>query len=77
MVRGVFFFAVALATAGASAGTATRTFGWYRNAAQTDFQVPITLEEGVDGFTYADAAADGADLCVTDARSCGARTPPA
>ena len=51
----------------AVAGTATCSFGWYRNAAQTDFQVPIALEEGVNGFTYSDAAADGADLCVTDA----------
>ena len=48
-------------------GTATYSFSWYRNAAQTDFQVPVALEEGVNGFTYADAAADGADLCVTDA----------
>ena len=45
-------------------GTAMRTFEWYRNAAQTDFQVPIVLEEGVDGFSYSGAAADGADLCV-------------
>ncbi|MBR0506577.1 MAG: hypothetical protein IJJ84_14345, partial [Kiritimatiellae bacterium] len=52
---------------GAFAGTATFSFGWYRNAAQTDFQVPVALEEGVNGFTYADAAANGADLCVTDA----------
>ena len=48
-------------------GTATYSFSWYRNAAQTDFQVPVALEEGVNGFTYADAAANGADLCVTDA----------
>ena len=48
-------------------GTATYSFLWYRNAAQADFQVPVALEEGVNGFTYADAAADGADLCVTDA----------
>ena len=52
---------------GAFAGTTTYSFDWYRNAAQTDFQVPIALEEGVSGFTYSDAAADGADLCVTDA----------
>jgi len=52
---------------GAFAGTTTFSFDWYRNAAQTDFQVPIALEEGVNGFTYSDAAADGADLCVTDA----------
>ena len=45
-------------------GTATRTFEWYRNAAQTDFQVPIVLEEGVGGFSYSEAAADGSDLCV-------------
>ena len=66
MVRGMFFVAVALAAMSASAGRAVRTFGWYRNAAQTDFQVPLVLEEGVDGFTYADTAADGANLCVTD-----------
>ena len=48
-------------------GTMTCSFGWYRNAAQADFQVPVALEEGVNGFTYADAAANGADLCVTDA----------
>ena len=29
---------------GAFAGTATFSFGWYRNAAQTDFQVPVALE---------------------------------
>ena len=45
-------------------GTATRTFEWYRNAAQTDFQDPIVLEEGVGGFSYSEAAADGSDLCV-------------
>lgn len=52
---------------GAFGGTATYSFLWYRNAAQADFQVPVALEEGVNGFTYADAAANGADLCVTDA----------
>ena len=65
--RCLFLFAVAMVASGAFGGTTTLSFGWYRNAAQTDFQVPIALEEGVDGFTYADAAADGADLCVTDA----------
>ena len=52
---------------GAFAGTTTYSFDWFRNAAQTDFQVPLALEEGVNGFTYSDAAAAGADLCVTDA----------
>ena len=52
---------------GAFGGKTTCSFGWYRNAAQADFQVPVALEEGVNGFTYADAAANGADLCVTDA----------
>ena len=66
ITRGMFFVAVALAAMSASAGRAVRTFGWYRNAAQTDFQVPLALEEGVDDFTYADTAADGANLCVTD-----------
>ncbi|MBO7687965.1 MAG: hypothetical protein J6V72_16380, partial [Kiritimatiellae bacterium] len=62
----MFFVAVALAAMSASAGRAVRTFGWYRNAAQTDFQVPLALEEGVDDFTYADTEPDGANLCVTD-----------
>ena len=53
--RCTFLFAVALAAAGASAGTAVRTFGWYRNAAQTDFQVPLALEEGVDDELRAEA----------------------
>ena len=67
------FFRVLLAASFASGafcafgGTATYSFSWYRNAAQADFQVPVVLEEGVNGFTYADAAANGADLCVTDA----------
>lgn len=61
-----FLLAVALATMSASAGRAVRTFGWYRNAAQTDFQVPLALEEGVDDFTYADTEPDGTNLCVTD-----------
>ncbi len=60
-----FAFALMLACS-LHGGTATRSFSWYRNAAQTDFQVPITLEEGVDGFTYADTAADGSDLRVAD-----------
>jgi hypothetical protein len=46
----MFLFAVTLLASGVSAGTVTRTFGWYRNAAQTDFQVPVALEEGMDGF---------------------------
>ena len=32
--------------AGASAGTATYSFSWYRNAHVTDFPVPLVLEEG-------------------------------
>ena len=36
----------------AFAGTATYSFSWYRNAAQADFQVPVALEEGVNGFSY-------------------------
>ena len=52
---------------GVFGGTTAYSFSWYRNAAQTDLQVPVALEEGVNGFTYADAATNGADLCVTDA----------
>ena len=51
-------------TASALAGTATYTFPWYQNAAVSDFPVPIALEEGLSGFTYAGFAdaAHGSDL---------------
>ena len=51
----------------AFAGTATYSFSWYRNAAQADVQVPVALEEGVNGFSYADAAADGKDSSTYNA----------
>ena len=56
------------AAAGTSAGTATYSFSWYRNAAVADFPVPITLEEGRNGFTYAGFAdaAGGTDLRASD-----------
>ena len=63
------------AAAGASAGTATYSFSWYRNAAVADFPVPITLEEGRNGFTYAGFAdaAGGTDLRASDGN--GANLP--
>ncbi len=59
----VLLTALAMA-ASALAGTATYTFPWYQNAAVSDFPVPIALEEGLSGFTYAGFAdaAHGSDL---------------
>ena len=55
-----------LCALGAYGGTATYSFGWYRNAAVTDFPVPLILEEGRNGFTYSGVAAGGADLRASD-----------
>ena len=52
------FIACLAAVAGGSAGTATYSFSWYRNAPVTDFPVPLVLEEGGNGFTY--SGSDGA-----------------
>ena len=38
----------------------------YGGAALTDFQVPVYLKEGKNGFSYAGYAADASDLRVTD-----------
>ena len=67
------FIACLAAVAGASAGTATYSFSWYRNAPVTDFPVPLVLEEGRNGFTYSGFAAGGADLRASDGN--GANLP--
>jgi len=62
----------AMATAASAvAGTATYTFDWYQNAAVADFPVPIALEEGRNGFTYAGFAdaSGGTDLRAYDSES--------
>lgn len=53
------------------AGTCTYSFGWFKNAAVTDFNVPLILQEGRNGFTYAGFAdADGGtDLRIADTDS--------
>ncbi len=63
--------AVFALAAGALAGTVTYTFDWYLNAAVSDFPVPIALEEGVNGFTYAGFAdaENGSDLRAYDSDS--------
>ena len=67
-MKNLVLVACLAAAAGASAGTATYSFSWYRNAAVADFPVPITLEEGYNGFTYAGFAdaAGGTDLRASD-----------
>jgi len=67
------FMACLAAVAGASAGTATYSFSWYRNAPVTDFPVPLVLEEGRNGFTYSGSATGGVDLRATDGN--GANLP--
>ena len=47
------FFILSALLAGVASAAATVSFDCYRNAPVSDFPVPITLEEGVDGFTYA------------------------
>lgn len=67
-MKKLVLIACLVAAAGASAGTATYSFSWYRNAAVADFPVPLTLEEGYNGFTYAGFAdaAGGTDLRASD-----------
>lgn len=66
-IRTTGFFALSLLGALAvSAGTTTRNFADYRNASVADFPVPLVLDAGVDGLTFADAAADGSDVRVLD-----------
>ena len=51
----------------ASAGTATIGFAGYKGAETlTDFPALIKLPDCAAGFSYADAAADGADIYFTD-----------
>ena len=63
-MKRMVMISVAALAASVYGGTTTRTFEWYRSAIQDNFQVPIVLEEGVEGFTYSGAAANGADLCA-------------
>ena len=42
-------------------------FDWYAGDAVADFPAPMTLREGLNGFTYAGFAANGSDLRVKDA----------
>lgn len=59
----------------AMAGSAEWSFAGFHNAAVSDFQVPLVLEEGVNGFTYtgfADPDA-GSDLRVFDTDGTPAR----
>ena len=46
--------------------TATYSFNWYVGDAVTNFPAPMTLREGLNGFTYTGFAADGSDLRVKD-----------
>lgn len=46
--------------------TAIYRFNWYAGSAVADFPAPMTLREGLDGFTYTGFAADGSDLRVKD-----------
>ena len=46
--------------------TAIYRFNWYVGSAVADFPAPMTLREGLDGFTYAGFALDGSDLSVKD-----------
>ena len=57
----------ALATVAFADCTATYSFNWYVGDAVADFPAPMTLREGLNGFTYAGFAADGSDLRVKDA----------
>lgn len=50
----------------AAAGTCSYTFSYFKNNPVNDFPVPVTLEEGVSGFSYAGCASDGGDLRVSD-----------
>ena len=58
------FFILSALLAGVASAAVTVSFDWYRNAPVSDFPVPITLEEGIDGFTYAGFAdaEHGSDL---------------
>ena len=62
--------ALAVATLAATtlaANEMTYSFAWYSGPTVTDFQTPITLREGVNGFSYEGfAAADGSDLRIKD-----------
>ena len=42
------------------------SFDWYVGDAVANFPAPMTLREGLNGFTYAWFAADGSDLRVMD-----------
>ena len=59
--------AATLATAGFAANEMTYSFAWYSGPTVTNFQTPITLREGVNGFSYGDFASDdGSDLRIKD-----------
>ena len=61
----VVFTAVS-ATAVYADSTATYSFSWYVSDAVADFPTPMTLREGLNGFTYTGFASDGSDLRVKD-----------
>ena len=51
-----------------AAAEMTYSFSWYAGPTVADFPAPITLREGVDGFSYAGfASPDGSDLRIKDA----------
>ena len=71
MEKRVTTLMLAFACKCALAGTCTYSFGWFKNAAVTDFNVPLVLQEGRNGFTYAGFAdaEGGTDLRVADTDS--------
>ncbi|MBQ3288636.1 MAG: DUF2341 domain-containing protein [Kiritimatiellae bacterium] len=56
-----------LAASMLSAAEMTYSFSWYAGPTVANFQAPITLREGVNGFSYSGfASADGSDLRIKD-----------
>ena len=66
-VKSLVFGAIWVAGAAVFAdSSAIYRFDWYAGDAVADFPAPMTLREGLNGFTYAGFAADGSDLRVKD-----------
>ena len=56
-----------LAASMLSAAEMTYSFSWYAGPTVANFQAPVTLREGVDGFSHSGfASADGSDLRIKD-----------
>ena len=60
------FLAIGLSVVALADSTAIYRFDWYVGDAVADFPAPMTLREGLNGFTYTGFAADGSDLRVKD-----------